>query len=214
MAIIPMKCTKCGASLEVNDSLERGYCNYCGQTFLVADVLQRKQVIDESHKLGPLLDLAETALKSREYVKCGEHCDSAILIDGKNARAWYLKGCAAEGLKRGSGAPFFEKSREYGGDYKYVRQAEVRRFRITIDKAGTLMQPKVNIYVDKELVAQVKCGDMEDVTITEGKHLVSLKQNMAVKTAWKQNIIVGDDNVHLKLVWLKTEKRYDISITF
>ncbi len=214
MAIIPMRCTNCGANLEVNDTLEKGFCNYCGQVFLVAEALQRKQIIDESHKLAPLLDLAEAALESKEYAKCSEHCDEAILIDPKNHKAWYMKGCAAEGLKRGSGESYFAKAREYGGNYTYKPQAQTRKFRISIDKSSALIQPKVNFYVDKELVAQIKCGDIDVISISEGKHLISLKQKLAALMAWEKTIIVEDKDVALKLVWNKQKKGYDFYIDF
>lgn len=34
MALVPAKCTQCGANIEVDETKEAGICKYCGTAFI------------------------------------------------------------------------------------------------------------------------------------------------------------------------------------
>ena len=211
MAIIPLQCTKCGANLEINDTLEKGYCNYCGQMFLVSDALKHKQVIDESHKLAPLLELAEAELKARNFAKCSEHCNEAILIDPKNHRAWYIKGCAAECVQPGSGKSFFDKAKEYGGNYKYAGRAAKRILHVTAPKMP-LIQPFFMIYLNDEVAARIKGGETMDLVIPANSRTLSVKLSGAIRKAWTSNIPDGVNDLNLTILYDKSTRRYNFCL--
>ena len=39
MAMLPVKCAQCGASIEVDDTKETGKCPYCGTTYVTQRVV-------------------------------------------------------------------------------------------------------------------------------------------------------------------------------
>jgi len=44
MALVSLNCPNCGGSLKMEDTMEKGFCMYCGTSFLVKDEIQRVQV--------------------------------------------------------------------------------------------------------------------------------------------------------------------------
>ncbi len=213
MPIISMKCPNCGASLDVNDSLEKIQCNFCGNICILSEALAQKQIIDESHKLKPFLELAESSMESRDYTKCIEYADKAIEIDVKNAYAWYLKGCGSEGMKEGSGQIFFAKAKLYCDDESLMEKIEVAEQKpnllvkqpsrkLKIDASGAskrFMKDKFTIYLDKEKVAIIKGGDIASVPLPLGKHEISMRINSQVMKSFKRKITVDEDNFKLKI---------------
>ncbi len=215
MPIISLKCPNCGAALDVNDSLERIQCNFCGNVCVLSEALTQKQVIDESHKLKPYLDLAESSMRSGDYAGCEEYADKAIEIDGKNAYAWYLKACGSEGVREGSGNVFLERALQYcdseslreriecfrqNPDSLIKRKTETRKLKIDASAADRrFMKDKFTVYVDKEKAAVVKGGDTATVRLPLGKHEISMRINSQMMKAFKRKIMVDDDNFKLKI---------------
>ena len=225
MPMISLKCPNCGADLEANESLERIQCNYCGTVSVLSEAIAQKQVLDESHKLKPFLELAESSMASRDYARCAEYADKAIEIDGTNAYAWFLKGCGAEGVTEGSGEIFFEKAKSYCTDDVLRSRIEsalanpdsvVRRpsRKLKIDAGAAdkrFGKDKFSIYIDKEKVAAVKGGETTSVPISMGKHEVSLKVNSGLLKDFKRKIAVDDSNYKLKIVRNK-DKTYSFDL--
>jgi len=44
MALVSLKCPSCGGNIQMDDAKEKGFCMYCGTSFLVKDEIQRVQV--------------------------------------------------------------------------------------------------------------------------------------------------------------------------
>lgn len=44
MALVSLKCPNCGGSLQMDNTLEKGFCMYCGSSFMVKDEIQRIKV--------------------------------------------------------------------------------------------------------------------------------------------------------------------------
>lgn len=44
MALVSLKCPNCGGSLQIENTMEKGFCMYCGSSFMVKDEIQRIQV--------------------------------------------------------------------------------------------------------------------------------------------------------------------------
>ncbi len=44
MALVSLNCPNCGGSLKMEDTMEKGFCMYCGTSFLVKDEIQRVKV--------------------------------------------------------------------------------------------------------------------------------------------------------------------------
>ncbi len=214
MPIISMKCPECGAELKVNDTLEKMYCNYCGNMFILSEALAQRQVIIESHKVEPFLEIAETSMRSRDYARCAEYADKAIEIDSRNAYAWYLKGCGAEGMREGSGEMFFLKARGLCGDTALMKRiddalsnpdAQVvrssRKLKIDVSVADKrFFKDKFSVYIDGDKVAVVHGGDIASVPLSRGKHEVSVRINSQTFKAFKRKISVDDNNYKLKAI--------------
>ena len=64
MKLIKMKCENCGATLDVNKSLERIVCNYCGAEIIIDDDATKLKRIEEA-KLKARKDNFEQELKER-----------------------------------------------------------------------------------------------------------------------------------------------------
>ena len=212
--MISLQCPKCGANLEANDSLEKAYCNYCGNMCIISEALTQKQVIDESHKLKPFLDLSESSLRSGDYERCIEFADKAIEIDGRNAQAWYLKGCASEGIRRDSGRPYFEMADRYCTDPELKSRiakaannpedyVKVRGKKLRIDASGAdkrFFKDKFSVYIDKEKVAVVEGGETASVQISLGKHEISMRTNSHTFKDFKRKVLVDDRDLRLRIV--------------
>ena len=44
MALIPAKCTQCGANIEVDDTHEAGICKYCGTAFITEKAINNGSI--------------------------------------------------------------------------------------------------------------------------------------------------------------------------
>ena len=209
-----MRCPNCGAEMQVNDSLERMCCNYCGNICILSEAIAHRQVVDESHKVRPFLEIAESSMRSRDYAKCADYADRALEIDEKNAYAWYLKGCGAEGMREGSGEIFFLKARACCGDPNLRARIEnalanpssivvrpSKKLKIDASSADKrFMKDKFTIYIDGEKTIIVKGGDIVTVPLPQGRHEVSLRLNSELMKAFKRKIAVEDNNYKLKVI--------------
>lgn len=44
MALVSLNCPNCGGSLKMEDTMDKGFCMFCGTSFIVKDEIQRIQV--------------------------------------------------------------------------------------------------------------------------------------------------------------------------
>ena len=64
MKLVSMACPNCGARLEVNDSLKKAACNFCGYTFLIDDEVQRVSLeIQNGQQLGRDLEIGRRSVR-------------------------------------------------------------------------------------------------------------------------------------------------------
>lgn len=93
MGFISVKCPDCGADIQLDDSREFGFCNYCG-----AKVVQDKVVVehtgsvtvDQSAKLNNLLTLARRARDDDNTEKAAQYYDQALQEDPNNWEAYFF----------------------------------------------------------------------------------------------------------------------------
>ena len=109
MAIQNIKCPNCGGEVQMEDSLEKGFCMYCGGVIHIKEEITKIQIehsgkieytgkveIDDSKKLANALELADRAFNSGNYPECYSYCCVALECDINNAQAIFRKGlCAA-----------------------------------------------------------------------------------------------------------------------
>ena len=80
MALFNMKCANCGASIQMDDSQQIGFCMYCGNKYIVKEEIQRIIIehqgqvrIDRDEEICNLLTRAKE--KIEEYYKIGNYYD-------------------------------------------------------------------------------------------------------------------------------------------
>ncbi|MBR4635773.1 MAG: zinc ribbon domain-containing protein [Clostridia bacterium] len=98
--LVKMTCPQCGASLEMDDSKDFMFCQFCGAK--VAIIPERVNVthsgsvsVDESGKLNNFRYVAQNALKSGNYGEAYNYCLRIMETDPTDLGANLYKGLAA-----------------------------------------------------------------------------------------------------------------------
>lgn len=104
MALIPAKCTQCGANIEVDVSQEAGICKYCGTAFITEKAINNYNtyITNNNNFAGAninvvggdvtnLLELAKNALEINNEDDILRYCEKALEINVKSAEAWFIK---------------------------------------------------------------------------------------------------------------------------
>ena len=98
MSYITLKCKNCGASMSLNTESHSATCNHCSSTFLIADLLDEKDIAFVS-KLSPkdleqkmlasdALKKGETFLAQGDYENAENSFKKAIEFDDSNYRSY------------------------------------------------------------------------------------------------------------------------------
>jgi len=115
MPAVALKCPNCSGNLELEDSREFGFCQYCGTKIMIQKVIEQKVNLnvkfDESAKAENLIDLAFQ--EDRENALA--HIIKALEIDPDNSRGWMIRSVLTES--------FFPRARLDRKDLKYVLSA-------------------------------------------------------------------------------------------
>ena len=62
MSLVDIKCPNCGASIQLDNSRESGFCSYCGSKVQIQEAINKIK-IDRSCDINNYLHLAKTASK-------------------------------------------------------------------------------------------------------------------------------------------------------
>lgn len=96
MSIVNVKCSNCGASIQLDSDREEGFCSYCGSKVKVQEAISRVK-IDKSGDLKNLLNLANAAIEANNGQEGLDYANKTLEVDSQNAEAWYIK-MQAQGL--------------------------------------------------------------------------------------------------------------------
>ena len=91
MSLIDVKCPNCGASIQLDDNREFGFCSYCGSKVQLQNPTVNKIVIDKSGDVQTYLDLAQAAIDADNGIEAYNYANKALEFDAKNAKGWYMK---------------------------------------------------------------------------------------------------------------------------
>lgn len=92
MSLVNAKCPNCGASIQIDNKLEEGFCSYCGTKIQVKEAITNINVtFDRSKDLSNYIDLSIEALKGGNPTEALIHANNALAIDSKSSLAWYTK---------------------------------------------------------------------------------------------------------------------------
>ncbi len=99
MAIKAMRCTQCGAQLELDDQREFGFCSHCGTKLMLRETVNVKHSgtvqLDTSGRAGNRLRLADQACEAGNWSEAYNYYTKVLEDDADNYWALYRKGICA-----------------------------------------------------------------------------------------------------------------------
>lgn len=90
MSLVSVKCPNCGASIQLDDSRQEGFCSYCGSKVKVQEAISKIK-IDKSGEIQNYLNLASSSVEANNGQEALDYANKALEADSSNANAWYLK---------------------------------------------------------------------------------------------------------------------------
>ncbi len=94
MGLVAVKCPQCGADIQLDDSREFGFCNYCG-TKIMQDKIVVEHTgsvkVDNTESLKNYLSMAENAIKASNGKEAQEYVNKVLEINPESSYAWLLK---------------------------------------------------------------------------------------------------------------------------
>ncbi|MBP7175316.1 MAG: hypothetical protein KBA53_03715 [Thermoclostridium sp.] len=99
MALKAIKCTQCGADLQLDDQKEFGYCLNCGSRIMIYETINIKHsgsvTLDNSEKATNCLKLADQAYAINNYLEAYNYYTKVLEYDPHSYYATFRKGMAA-----------------------------------------------------------------------------------------------------------------------
>ncbi len=89
MAFVADKCPACGVEIQLDDTRETGFCQYCGTKILREEAMSIEIVVGGSSTLETKLKNAEAYIKMREYKKAKATYDEITEEYVSDYRAWW-----------------------------------------------------------------------------------------------------------------------------
>lgn len=90
MSLVNAKCPNCGASIQLDDSREEGFCLYCGSKVKVQEATSKIR-IDKSGEVHNYLELAKYSIDTGNGADALDYANKALEADSSNTNAWFLK---------------------------------------------------------------------------------------------------------------------------
>ena len=98
MAFIPAKCTQCGASIEVDDSLDAGICKFCGTAFVTEKVINNYNIQSATINVAGV-DINNLLLRATQFENAND-VDKAIEYYNRILDIDANRSEAIQGIKR------------------------------------------------------------------------------------------------------------------
>ena len=87
MGIIRLFCSSCGASLEVSNDREYGFCQYCGSKYLLQETINLNVKIDNNNENK--IELAYQYINENNYEKAEKLFKEILKNDIDDYKAWW-----------------------------------------------------------------------------------------------------------------------------
>lgn len=68
MSLVDIKCPNCGASIQLDNSRESGFCSYCGSKVQIQEAINKIK-IDRSCDINNYLHLAKIRFRSKQRTR-------------------------------------------------------------------------------------------------------------------------------------------------
>lgn len=100
MALVAAKCSQCGASIQVEDSAEKGVCPYCGTEYYAEKIINNTYVTNnysgatinvQGIDVQNYLEIATKFYNQKNYEEAMKYLSDAFPIEPNNGKLWLLK---------------------------------------------------------------------------------------------------------------------------
>lgn len=96
MSIKTLKCTTCGANIELDDSREFGFCQFCGTKLMLVDKVEIKHTghisVEGIQSVKERIDnyniLFKNSFLERNYFEAERYLEKILQLDSQNSLAW------------------------------------------------------------------------------------------------------------------------------
>lgn len=96
------RCPNCGGEINLSGTNKIVKCSYCNADVIIREKSRGNAGVDEN-KLKNLIELANSAEKSRNYIEAFKYYTKILEYDSENTIAWYGKGVSAWHLSADDG---------------------------------------------------------------------------------------------------------------
>lgn len=90
MPFVSAKCPNCGASIQVDNQRESGFCQYCGSKIQIKEAIVKVR-IDKSANFANYRELAQSAYRGNDGSNSLKYVEKALEINPRDAEMWFLK---------------------------------------------------------------------------------------------------------------------------
>lgn len=96
MSIKTLKCTTCGANIELDDSREFGFCQFCGTKLMLVDKVEIKHtghvsvegIQSVKEKIDNYNRLFKNSFLEHDYFEAEKYLEMILQLDSQNCQAW------------------------------------------------------------------------------------------------------------------------------
>ena len=90
MSLVDVKCPNCGASIQLDNGREFGFCSYCGSKVQLQQAVNKIQ-IDKSGDIQSYIDLSKSSIEAGNGQEAYDYANKALELSTQNTDAWFLK---------------------------------------------------------------------------------------------------------------------------
>lgn len=196
MALVALKCPNCGGSLDLDDSREFGFCQYCGTKIMIQEEKKKQLVeVDDSKKISGWIDSARLFLERGMNDDCYRYACMATDADPNNGTAWYYR---AESAPNGDdqlvavmrATDLISESDPLYAKLEKLKVDAMNRVSITIVNSVS-SAIALSFYFDGKIIPFTN-GAITTISSVKGEHVVRAAINGASKTL---NINILDNSI-------------------
>ena len=222
MALVPAKCTQCGANINIDNELEAAVCEHCGTPFIVEKAINNYNTTITNNNnfsganinvvgadIDNLLELAEMAIEAKNGDEALEYSNRALEINPKSWKAWLIKMKTVEysstvgNTKNNEIIKYGNKAIEYNNNNEDVK---IEVYKYYIKRATDLLMIGINSLKDtakvKQLLAISPSGVAKGDTATRIMYLNLGSEALKLKREIPEKYIKQDNELQERIVIL------------
>ena len=181
MTLVALKCPNCGGSLDLEDSREFAFCQYCGTKVMIQEeIVKQKVTIDRSEDLKNVIKLAVIAFTEHDLDKVKELADKALEMDVNCLDAMYMK-IAITKANGGDYQSLMELSKQCTTNLGLFTQEDIGKYlgshislKYVHSSGPGLNLSVLDVNIDNNRNYKLKAGSPVDFYIANGTHTIQM----------------------------------------